>query len=208
MAWVDVRSLSQCHLQQEATVTPLLFGDDPQFWYETQRTLGHSAYGGADVGEVLSTAQRIVAGDYDGWHDQWSATAERVAAEAQQALAGGHRVSARDGLLRASNYHRCAEFFLHGSPDDPRIDAAYFQSVACFRAAAGLFDPLGGGGPLVVPAVVVPGHDPLSGGYHLADVGAAVGRVPEGPLCLIPELGVVSEHQRGHRRLLSQVKLT
>lgn len=147
-------------------MTPLLFNDDPQFWYETQRALGHAAYGGADIGEVISTAQRIVAGDYDSWHDQWSATAERVAAEAQRSLAGGHRVSARDGLLRASNYYRSAEFFLHGTPDDPRIDEAHFTSVECFRAAAGLFDP-------PVEPVLIPYERTVLHGYlyRAADAG-------------------------------------
>lgn len=31
---------------------PLLFPDNPQFWYETLRCLGHTGYGGADIGEV------------------------------------------------------------------------------------------------------------------------------------------------------------
>jgi len=149
-------------------VTPLLFKDDPQFWYETQRTLGHAAYGGADIGEVLSTAQRIVSGHYDGWHDQWLATADRVAAEAEHALAAGHRVSARDGLLRASNYYRSAEFFLHGSPDDPRVDAAYFRSVACFRAAAALFTP-------VVQSVQIPYERTVLHGYLYRAAGAGPG---------------------------------
>src|SRR6516225_10140764 len=54
---------------------PLLFPDDTQFWYETLRALGHTAYGGADIGEVVTTAQRITAGDYDSWYEQWAATA-------------------------------------------------------------------------------------------------------------------------------------
>jgi hypothetical protein len=58
---------------------PVLFPEDPQFWFETLRTLGHAAYGGADIGEVLTTAQNIVAGDYDSWHDEWLATADRIA---------------------------------------------------------------------------------------------------------------------------------
>ena len=29
---------------------PPLFADDPQFWFETLRTMGHAAYGGADIG--------------------------------------------------------------------------------------------------------------------------------------------------------------
>ncbi|GHS88389.1 dipeptidyl aminopeptidase [Actinomycetota bacterium] len=114
---------------------PLLFTDDPQFWYETQRALGHSAYGGAEVGEVLATAARITAGDYDSWHDEWTATADRVAAEAEEAARRGHHTTAASGLLRASNYYRSAEFFLHGNPADPRIDAAYDRSVATFRHA-------------------------------------------------------------------------
>jgi dipeptidyl aminopeptidase/acylaminoacyl peptidase len=120
---------------------PVLFADDEQFWYETQRVLGHAAYGGADTGEVLSAAQRIVSGDHDSWHDEWLATAERIAREAEGAIKAGHRISGRDGLLRASNYYRCAESFLHGQPDDPRIDYSYEQSVACFAQAAALFSP-------------------------------------------------------------------
>ena len=48
-----------------SAMRPLLFPDDLQFWYETQRWLGLTAYGGADIGEVVTTAQRITAGDYD-----------------------------------------------------------------------------------------------------------------------------------------------
>ena len=120
---------------------PLLFPEDASFWYETQRALGHAAYGGADVGEVLTTAQAITAGDYDSWHDEWLATADWVSAEAEKMLAEGHRISARDGLMRANNYYRSAEFFLHGNSDDPRIDHAYNRGRQCFRAAAALFDP-------------------------------------------------------------------
>ena len=38
---------------------PLLFSEDLQFWYETLRWLGLAAYGGADFGEVVTTAARI-----------------------------------------------------------------------------------------------------------------------------------------------------
>ena len=81
---------------------PLLFPDDTQFWYETLRALGHTAYGGADIGEVVTTAQRITAGDYGSWYEQWAATAQRTEAEARAQLAAGHQVSAHDGLLRAA----------------------------------------------------------------------------------------------------------
>ncbi|MDJ1132159.1 alpha/beta hydrolase family protein [Streptomyces iconiensis] len=120
---------------------PVFFPDDPQFWFETLRTFGHITYGGADFGETVVTTQRIKAGDYDSWHDEWLATADRVADEGRTALTHGHRISARDAFLRASNYYRNAEFFLHGDATDPRILHAYDASVACFREAAGLFTP-------------------------------------------------------------------
>ncbi|MFB8239595.1 alpha/beta hydrolase family protein [Kitasatospora purpeofusca] len=85
---------------------------------------------------------RITEGDYASWYTEWLATADRVSGQAEEALAAGHRVSARDGFLRASNYYRSAEFFLHGHPCDPRHDHAYDRSVACFRSAAALFNPI------------------------------------------------------------------
>ncbi|MEU9978910.1 alpha/beta fold hydrolase [Streptomyces sp. NPDC051014] len=121
--------------------------------------MSHIAYGGADFGEVVSTAERITEGDYDSWYVEWLATADRVSAEAEKALAAGHRISARDGFLRASNYYRSAEFFLHGRTCDPRHDHAYDRSVECFRAAAALYTT-----PRIVP-VEIPYEDTTLPGY-------------------------------------------
>ncbi len=123
------------------TTQPLLFPTNETFWYETLRAFGHIAYGGADFGEVMVTSARIKPGDYNSWFAQWQLTADRVAAEAERSLTAGHTVSARDGFLRASNYYRTAEFFLHGDPKDPRMNLAYYRSVECFRAAARLMNP-------------------------------------------------------------------
>ena len=119
----------------------LLFPGDSQFWLETLRSLGHVAYGGADIGEVLAATAQIRDGDYESWHAAWLATAQRVAHEAGLSEAGGHCVSARDAYLRASNYYRTAEFFLHGTTPDPRHEGIYARSVECFRSAARLSAP-------------------------------------------------------------------
>ncbi|HZE38530.1 MAG TPA: dipeptidyl aminopeptidase [Stackebrandtia sp.] len=120
---------------------PIVFEKDSTFWYETLRLFNHIAYGGADFGEVLTTAQAITEGDYDSWHDEWHATARRVAADAAAADRAGHQVSARDGYLRAFNYFRSAEFFLHGNASgDPRVNAAYEDAVACFERFTELSD--------------------------------------------------------------------
>lgn len=145
---------------------PLFFSEDPQFWYETLRALGHTAYGGADIGEVLATAQRITAGDYDSWYGEWLATADAISAEAESASKAGHDVSAHDGWLRASNYYRTAEFFLHGNPADPRIDHVYYRSVDSFRAAAAL-------GPTSIEPVEIPYESTVLHGYFYRGAGSS-----------------------------------
>lgn len=119
----------------------LLFTDDDNFAFNTARVLNAGVYGGSDIGEVVTTADRITPEDFDSWHDEWLRTADRVAAEADRSLAGGHEVSARDGFLRASNYYRAAHFFLHGNAGDPRTAHAGRRSTECFKQAASLFEP-------------------------------------------------------------------
>lgn len=84
--------------------------DDESFSFETLRAAGFANDGGSDLGEVLATARNIGEGDEDAWLREWKATAQRVHAIGSRALAAGHRVSAREALLRASNYYRTAEF--------------------------------------------------------------------------------------------------
>jgi pimeloyl-ACP methyl ester carboxylesterase len=114
----------------------LMFPANPNFWFETVRSFSHIAAGGAEFGEVLATAAAITGGDTESWHDRWLATADRVAAVADEARSRGHEVTARDAALRASNYYRSAEFFLHDHPDDPRILHAYRRGVEQYTAYA------------------------------------------------------------------------
>ena len=86
---------------------------DQTFSFELLRTLSYAPYGGADIGECLKTAYSITAGDFESWYEAWIKTARRVHVVADDARAHGQRVSAREAYLRASNYYRTAEFFLH-----------------------------------------------------------------------------------------------
>jgi dienelactone hydrolase len=114
-----------------------VFGDDT-FMFEWLRTVGHAPYGGADIGECLVTAQRIVDGDVESWHREWFRLAERVRETAEASAAGAHHVSARQAFLRAANYYRAAEFFLHEHPADPRVLATWRASRDAFAHAARL----------------------------------------------------------------------
>jgi hypothetical protein len=76
--------------------------------------MGHNCYGGADLTECWAAARNIRETDTKGWFAAWMALAGRIQADAELSLQRGHRVSARDGFLRASNYYRNAYIFLIG----------------------------------------------------------------------------------------------
>jgi pimeloyl-ACP methyl ester carboxylesterase len=112
---------------------------DPTFSLQLLRAMGQTYYGGADIGECLSTAYRIKEGDFESWYTEWLRTAQRVHRYAEDSLLSGHKISAKDGFLRASNYYRVAEFLLV-EPEDPRILDTWKKSKECFKKAADLFD--------------------------------------------------------------------
>ena len=140
---------------------------DPELQFQLTRALGDTAYGGADIGECLSTAERITEGDVDSWYSEWHATAERIRGIADESMAAGHEVSAREAYLRASTYYAMAEFYLHGDPTDPRIRDSSAMSRDCFALAAGLTSP-------PIEPVLIPYEDTALPGYfyHVDDSGA------------------------------------
>ncbi len=120
---------------------PGLFNDQ-SFYFETLRAFGYAHYGGADIGEVLSTAGRIPDGDETAWYMQWRGLAERIHADAERSSSGGHHVSARESYLRASNYYRLCEFYTRAGPaDDPLVREVGQLSVDMFACAARLMSP-------------------------------------------------------------------
>jgi len=139
------------------TQTKLVF-QDPAFSYQLVRAIGHTYYGGADIGECLSIAHRIKEADFESWYEEWLKTADRICEIANNCLADGHRVSARETYLRASMYYRSAEFFLHVNPTDPRILETWGKSHDCFARAAQLF-------PFPVDAVEIPYEGTTLPGY-------------------------------------------
>ena len=119
----------------------LIFKDET-FSYELIRAMGYAPYGGADIGECVATAAAIRDGDMESWYAEWSRTADRVAVIGQHGHSAGRLVSAREALLRASNYYRVAEFFVVAlDVGDRRAKEAARRSRETFASAAALFDP-------------------------------------------------------------------
>jgi dienelactone hydrolase len=151
----------------ESGTEALLFKDDPEMWYEILRLFGAAEYGGALFGEVLAIAKKIKSGDAGSWYDAHETFAARLVKEADDQLARGHKISARDNYLRASSYYRSAEFFLHGTPDDPRVEHAFERTTTCYRQAAALFTP-------AIQTVEIPYEGTtLPGYFHAVDDAGA-----------------------------------
>jgi esterase/lipase len=127
-------------------------------------------HGMGDIGEILDTASRIRSGSELSWYREWYGTAERVAGMAESSLAAGHRMSAGQAYLRASNYYKASEFYLHADPADPRAREAAAKGVSCYGKAMELLE-------MPVTRVRIPyGGTTLPGWYYASP--KAMARAP------------------------------
>jgi hypothetical protein len=72
------------------------FFKDDDFNFLTEIALGSVFRQAADVGEVLTTVDRIHDGKARSWVDEWTATADRLAQEASASAAAGHSTQKPD----------------------------------------------------------------------------------------------------------------
>jgi len=149
-------------MEKKQTYMPIVF-DDGHFDFQFVRTLSSSVAQMADINECLTTAKQIKNGNFESWYDQWYKIAERIHGIATQALKDGHTVSAQSAFLRASNYYRTSEFYLHGNPNDPRIREASNKSRACFKQAIALMSTR------IVPVTIPYEGTTLPGYFYAVD---------------------------------------
>lgn len=174
---------------------------DQLFSFEMLRTMGHTAYGGADIGQCLATAYRIKDGDAESWYAEWKKTADRVCAIADESRSRGHTVSSLEAYLCAANYYRTAGVFLRGNTNDARIGTTWERSRACFSAAAKLFSP-------PFEAIDIPYEGTTLRGYFYRVDDRGVARptvIVHGRLCATHEelyfAGVADALRRGYNYL-------
>jgi len=126
-----------------------LFPNSPFFDFETVRILGTTAYGGADVAEVLEAVGQIKANDPSSWERAWATQAARAEVLAEEARRQGDRDAARRAYLRAANYTRASGYmYLSSSPagegtamaQDPRALPVAERVGELFRKAIPLMD--------------------------------------------------------------------
>jgi len=101
--------------------------------------LGSTVNHGVEIGEAFYAASQIKDGDAASWQDEWFKLARLAEARGEKSLAGGHKVSARDQLQRASYYYRIS--ILAMLPSDPRLKERALKSRSLLKKAGELFDP-------------------------------------------------------------------
>ena len=114
------------------------FNDD-EMDFALQWILGSVSNGGCEIGEAFYTVGNIKDGSPESWQEQWEIMAGRIEARAEQSLMGGHKVSAREAFLRASNYYRTAVVSM--LPDNPKFIPLSHKSRSCLKRAGKLHDP-------------------------------------------------------------------
>ncbi|MEZ4563588.1 MAG: alpha/beta fold hydrolase [Thermomicrobiales bacterium] len=136
---VAAQDATPVKVAEESGMRPLL--SDYEMWESFGlRALAYVLDQGADFGDCISTISRIPDGDHDAWAREWKATGDRMIALAEDALAAGDRVSAREAYYRASNYYRVIQYPLFGYPVDPRLVEAFEAETAAFLKGAELSD--------------------------------------------------------------------
>jgi pimeloyl-ACP methyl ester carboxylesterase len=123
-----------------STMNGNLFFADKTYSFETTRMLSHVYVRSSDFGEVISTVKRVEEGNGKSWFDSWTATAAHLEKVGEGFLNDGNYLSARDAWIRAANYYRQADFFIHDSAANLQLTVdSSDRAVHCFQKAMPYF---------------------------------------------------------------------
>ncbi len=120
-------------------LTGIVFHDE-EMDAQLLRALDTIYVGGADFGESFITSRSIPDGDTATWLTEWQALGNRMVANANESLASGSRLSARESLLRAVTYFRTSSIFFYRPPLDPALVDAFALQRDVFQQAIPLTD--------------------------------------------------------------------
>lgn len=111
----------------------MFFPDHMPFNFQMLRMANHIQTGGAELNHLIRVATEIPKPTADGWYDAWQRIARDEDADGRAALAAGRTQSARDYLLRASNYFRVSSFYI--GAERPEKLASNEQTRSAFGIA-------------------------------------------------------------------------
>jgi hypothetical protein len=134
------------------------FFKDDDFQFATEGVLGGTFHRAADVGEVLATIDHIPNGKAAAWVEQWTATADRLAAQADADADAGRRRSAAARYLRAASYYSEASDKADATPDTTLFTTLWERHRAAWDRFVDLCD-------LDVERIAIPYEDTTLPGY-------------------------------------------
>jgi len=117
------------------------FFKNDDFEFRVQFALGGLPYGLGDAGELLATVDAIKNGDNQEWFAQFTETAKRVHAIADDCAERGYVISARDAYLRASCYYSYALEAIQALPDTTELLPTFSAHRECWDNFAARHDP-------------------------------------------------------------------
>ena len=121
------------------------FFGDSSLNYSALSPVGAAAYGASNLGEVLTTFNRIHQRDntYGAYGEEFLAIGRKLAREAEAAEHAGRKVTARDCYLRAATYLDQALFYVFAGdhPTRARQAVVYREMERAFARAGALFAP-------------------------------------------------------------------
>lgn len=116
------------------------FFNSPFFNFEYLRVLGAAPFQASEVSECLEARSKLKENDPESWYHTWNAYGDKAKALGEEALKNQDKAAARWAFLRAANYYRSSEFFLHIHPEDNRMYSAIQKSSDIHNRAIALFD--------------------------------------------------------------------
>ena len=116
------------------------FYDDEGMNFAVLISLGFAYANITDVGETLATIERIPEGDSEAWVKEWTATAHRLAHQADESLPAATRSAPRTKLLRASTYYDHASSMSPGTKDPSRYTSLWEHHRQCWDRAVEIFE--------------------------------------------------------------------
>lgn len=135
-AVADTGNQSDMHA---GNVYKYVFEDSDMDFHFGNLALGSAVNGGVEIGEAFYAAAKIIDGNAASWQSQWQALGDRIRARGENALKAGHRISARDHLLRAAYYYRIS--LVSMLPDDPRFLPQALLMRRLMKQGGALFSP-------------------------------------------------------------------
>jgi pimeloyl-ACP methyl ester carboxylesterase len=173
------------------------FYEDDGMNFAVLISLGSAYANITDAGETLATIERIPEGDTEAWVTEWTKTADRLVKQANESLQGGHTVSARTKLLRASTYYDHASAQSPGTQDATRYTKLWEKHRKCWDRAVDLFES-------PVEKVQIPYEGTTLEGYFFTPPGASAAPRPTVILNNGSDGPVISQWSMGGRAAIAR----